>query len=382
MTHIQKKDNGKYKAVFEAGAGNKRKRRAKTFDKKKEAEKWLGKMITDRSDGNLVDPAKTTVSDYFERFLENNKKHNVATTTYDNYYNRYNTYIKPRLGPYLIQNIETFHIEQFFAELRNSGRIRGEGGLSESTLKKIYVLMNQCFRRANQINLIKNNPMRAIESPQPEGREVKAMSQKEVNQLLDTAKNKDIFMYYFISFAVMTGMRKSEILGLEWSDIDLNDGLCYIRKRLIAKQGEGTKHENRVKNTSSRRTIKLSNDLVSLLKKHKKRQTELRLQLGKEYDNSKNFVFCRPDGKNYYPTTINDKLKDLYSQAGLSSDYNTHTLRHTFATLALKRGINDKVVSEMLGHASVSTTKDIYSHVDTSLQAEAVEKINQGINLS
>ena len=381
MAHIQKINNGKkYKAIVEVGTTGNRKRRTKTFERKKDAQSWIASMINDQDQGTYVDPSHITVAQFMERFLKNHKKPKVATTTYDGYLNRYKGYIKPKIGHIPLQELDAFYLEEFFANLRNNGKIRGQGGLSENTLKKVYVLLNQGLKRAIKMQLIKQNPLEAIETPKPKNKEVKALPQKKLNKLLKTAKEEDYFTYVFIYFASFTGMRLSEILGLEWTEIDLKEGIISVKKRLIKKSGEGVVHEKDTKNKSSNRKIKIHENLISILKEYKKWQLENRMAIGPEYNENKEFVFCRPDGKNYYPTTINDKVKKMMKKANLSNDYSTHTLRHTFATLSLKKEIPPKIVSEMLGHADISTTLDIYSHVDINMQEKAVNKLNEAIN--
>ena len=174
----------------------------------------------------------------------------------------------------------------------------------------------------------------------------------------------------------MTGMRKSEILGLEWSDIDLDNGIIHINKRLVRVSG-GVIHENQTKTESSRRKIKVSTNLIKLFKKLKVKQKEDKLFLGPEYDDSKSFVFCRPDGKHYHPRTFNRRFNIALKRAGLPQKYTIHTLRHTFATINLRNGVPAKIVQEMLGHSTITTTLDLYTHVDLEMQNEAVKKMEE-----
>jgi len=371
MAHIKKLNTGKFKAIIETGKTGQRKRRTKTFDEKRKAESWIATLITEQNQGIYVNPTEMTLSEWMYRYLFKHKKPNLATTTYDTYMSRFEAYIKEDIGQLPLQRITSFHIEDFLARLRENGSIRNKGGLSENTLKKIYVLLNQTLKKADQLNLIKINPCNSIDSPQPKKKEAVAMSEDELNKLLETVKENDKFIYVFIKFAVNTGMRKSEILGLEWPDLDLKRGVVNIKKRLIVKHGEGIKHERGTKNESSKRQIKISSKIISLLKDHKKRQLEYQLQLGKEYYNNKDFIFCRPDGKPYYPTTINNFVNKAYKKANLSDEYNTHTLRHTFATLALRHNVPIEIVKDMLGHSKVSTTDSIYNHNDTEVHKKA-----------
>ena len=382
MAHIKKLSNGRYKAIVEMGKSpstGKRKRRTKTFDRKKDAQTWVGEKITERETGTDVDPSKVTVAEFLDRWLNNHKKPKVEATTYDRYKNKINAHLKPGLGGIPIQDLEPYHVESYFAKKRVSGRKDNkEGGLSENTLKKHYVILNNAMKRALKLKLIKYNPVQAVESPQPEDYEAPVMRKEEYHKLLNEIKD-DALMFAFVMTDLMTGMRRSEILGLEWSEVDLEEGVIEVKKRLVTVEG-GTLHENKTKNDSSKRKIKISEKLISILKKYKNEQNKMKLKATK-YDKSKNFVFCRPDGKHYAPKTFNNKLDKYLEQAGLTQEYTIHTLRHTFATLNLEHGVPAKIVQEMLGHSTISTTLDIYSHVDLDMQQEAVGKLEKAINI-
>jgi integrase len=379
MAHIEKikDEKGKviaYKAVVETGAGRKRKRRTKTFKRSKDAEKWKSSMIVDQEEGTYIDPKKVTVKKFMLDWLENEKKPHIATTTYDGYYNRMYAYIFPRIGKFPVQQVEPFHISQFFAELRRNGRIRGKGGLSENTLKKIYVLLNAAFNKAVKFHLIKNNPVQALDSPQPEDYEAPPMKPKELGQLLKAAKD-DIFMFTYILFALFTGMRKSEMLGLEWSNLDLENKTIEVKMTLVASQHtkETTKHEKKTKNKTSKRLIKMADSLTNALEQLKEYQKKMKKELGDEYYKKKKYVFCRPDGKNYYPTTITRKLKKLIIKAKLNEKYNVHTLRHSFTTIGSDKKINPKILQKMLGHSTILTTLKYYTHPELELQNEVLQ---------
>ena len=391
MAHIQqvKDKEGNtiaYRAFVELGidpATGNRKRITKTFDRSKDAEKWASKKINSLNEGTFIDPSEITVKEYFlNRWLENHKKPNIAATTYDGYMQFLNGHILPELGALKLQDLKPHHLETYFNKKRKSGRKDGKrGGLTENSLKKHYVIINEGLKRAIKLEILKANPAQGIDPPKPKKPKAKAMSKKEYHMLLEVLK-EDQFMYTFVMTDLMTGMRRSEILGLEWSDIDLINGIITVEKRLVAVRVKdtdrtaGTLHESATKTDKSTRRIKISNTLIKLLKTFKKKQQELRLLVGTDYDDSKQFVFSRPDGKNYHPRTISRYFKKAVIKAELPKEYSLHTLRHTFATINLKNGVPAKIVQEMLGHSKVSTTLDIYTHVDLDMQKEAVKKLD------
>lgn len=381
MPHIEKTKSG-WKAVVETGSGINRKRRIKRFDTKRAAESWMSQTVVKKETGTLVDVDNITVAEWFEHFLKTHKKPKVATTTYDNYYRRFEAHIEPKLGFIRMQDLKAFHVEEFFAEKRENGRLNGPGGLSENTLKKIYVLMNQAFKKALKFHIINYNPLTPIESPTPKKHEAKVMKKEEFNKLIQTAKENDYFMYVFIVFLLFTGLRKSEALGLAWDCVDLEKKEIEIKRRAVYKKKEGTIIEEATKNEFSKRKIKISKKVAKLLKEYKKHQLELRMSIADEYRGDKyDLLFCRPDGYRLSVNAVNKKIKRLYKKAKLPYNSDIHILRHTFATLNVNNKVEAEIVQHMLGHSKITTTMDIYYHHDTDEQQEAVEKMDDSISI-
>jgi integrase len=374
-----------YKAIVEMGkdpSTGHRKRRTKIFSKKGDAESWMGDMISSRDNGTAVDPSKLTVGEFLDKWLENHKKPNIEQTTYDGYKIHVDAHLKPLLGYIPLQSLEPYHIETYFAQKRKSGRRDDkEGGLSENTLNKHYITLNNALNRAVKLKLIKYNPMQAIDPPKPEKKEAPVMSKLEYEKLLNVLKN-DLLMFTFVFTELMTGMRKSEILGLEWPDVDLKKGIINVRQALV-RVNRGLLHKPKLKNDSSRRKIKISDTLISILNKYKIEQAKIKLQLGiKKKEKDKEFVFCKLDGTYYRPKYYNDKLNEYLDKARLSQKYTIHTLRHTFATINVNNKIDSEIVQKMLGHSTISTTIDLYYHHDVEQQKEAVDKLDQTININ
>jgi len=380
LAYIQSLDNGKFRAWVETGSGYNRKRRSKLFSTKTAAEDWLSRMVIDRNDGMITNPDKISFKNFALRWLDNHKKPNVAASTYKNYKLQLTGYIIPFFGDMLVKDINVFHLEDYFSKMRKSGSKTREGGLSENTLNKHYITLNGIFKLAIKpgIRLLKSNPLEAIDPPRPEKKEAIVMNAEDYTKLLKGIR-EDQDYFTFILTLLFTGLRRSEILGLEWEDVDLENGKIKVRKRYV-RSDDGYIHEQKTKTSSSRRIIKLSSKLIPVLKDHKKRHMENRLQFGPKYYTDKDFVICKPDGHPYYPDYLNQKFNKYLVKLDLNYDYTLHTLRHTFATINLKNKTDSKIVQEMLGHSSISTTLDIYSHVNEEMQKDAVEKMGDAIN--
>ena len=378
MGHIYKTESDKWRAVIEIGNSRKRRRKTKTFTTKKEAEVWLSQQKTDQNDGYKLDPDDISFIDFANRWLEKHKKRTVAATTYKQYKARIKSHFKPFFKDIKLKDIEPVHIEEYFDRKRKFGNLNDGSSLSENTLKKHYVEMNLIFKRAIKLKIIKYNPMQAIEAPIPEKKKAPVMNKAEFNKLLAASRNDDL-IFTFILTILLTGLRRSEALGLEWEDIDLDFGILHVRKRYVLVEG-GQLHEEKTKTASSNRKIKMPEKLIEVLKQFKNNKRKNQLRLGKAFYKEKDFVFCKANGKPYNIKHYNDKFNEYLEAAALPGKYSIHTLRHTFATVNLKNDIEPKIIQEMLGHSTISTTLDIYSHVDLEMQNEAASKINDVVS--
>jgi integrase len=176
----------------------------------------------------------------------------------------------------------------------------------------------------------------------------------------------------------MTGLRRGELLGLRWCDVDLKTGILQVRQTLVrTKNHDKGKTQiifSNPKTPLSRRDIPILEECLTELRQHRARQAEEKLMLGQAYEDS-GLVFCQPGGKPIDPRNFNRRFSQVLQQAGLPH-IRLHDSRHTFATLLLEQGISPKTVQAMLGHSSAKITLDIYSHVTLDLEKQAAEKLN------
>lgn len=195
---------------------------------------------------------------------------------------------------------------------------------------------------------------------------MRVLSVEEARRLLEAAPATRHYTLLFLALA--TGARLGELLGLRWQEVDLDQGMMQITRtaRFFSGQGIVFSHP---KTHRSRRPIALSPETIRVLGEHRRRQLEERLQVGPAYGND-GLVFADPQGRPIFDSTVRRAFYSITERAGLGH-VRIHDLRHTAATLMLRGGINPKVVSERLGHATVSITLDTYSHVLPDLQREA-----------
>jgi integrase len=234
----------------------------------------------------------------------------------------------------------------------------------------IHVTLHKALEQAVMDGLIPRNVADAVKAPQAHKKEVKPMTPAEVAALLSAASGDRLEALYVT--AVHTGLRRGELLGLKWTDVDLDARTLSVQRSL---DKDGT--FNPPKRSKNRRTVKLTSQAAEALKGNRARQNEERLQLGSLWED-RGFVFPNRSGKPMNADVLYHRgFRPLLEKAGLSG-FTFHSLRHTCATLLLSKNVNSKIVSEMLGHATISQTMDTYSHVMPGMSdfaATALEEV-------
>ncbi|MBM7623769.1 integrase [Sporohalobacter salinus] len=270
-----------------------------------------------------------------------------------------------------MESLTPLHIKKYIRYKLDSGRLDNKsGGLSKKSTRRHYVVLNNALKYAVKWQLLEDNPAKIIDAPIPEKPEIQALTQEQLEKLLEAAEG---VMHDVIYLAAYTGMRRGEIFGLRWKDIDFNDGRIQVRQAVSEIRGKGLVYR-KPKTSGSIRPIEIDEDIINLLKKRRKTQKEFKMKLRDVYSNEKNLVFTWKDGKAYKPRYATRQFNKIAESVGLE-EFRLHDLRHTHATLMLKANVHPKIVQERLGHNSISQTLDTYSHVIPSMQKEALKKM-------
>jgi integrase len=248
-------------------------------------------------------------------------------------------------------------------------------GLSPTTVRSIHLRLHHALKDALRLGLAAVNVSEKVSPPRAAHHEMQTLSEEQARQFLQAAAGERFYVLYVL--ALTTGMREGELLALRWQDVDLEQALLQVRLTIQESRRQG-EHGNLIgmyilvepKTAKSRRRISLAPIAVSALRAHRKRQNEERLRLGPAWDTTYDLVFPNSIGRLMDPRNFLLLFRRILTRAGLPR-LRFHDLRHTAATLLLRRGINPKVVAEMLGHASVRITLDIYSHVTPDMQETA-----------
>lgn len=347
---------------------------------KGDAEKELRQFLTQLDNGTYRKPTKLTVGAYLLDWLETTAKLSVNPKTLERYSEIINKDLIPHLGKIELQKLTSADIRKYYAWASKHGRKRigkdGNAGLSKTTLLQYHRILHKAMKRAVEDELILANPVKQSITPVPDDDErIHIISPEAAEKLLavaGTCKYRDC-----IEFALQTGMRRGEILGAKWADVDLEKRLLRIARSL--SQVDNTTMEKSPKTRSGRRTIKLMTTTADLLKRIKALQAQNKLFLGDAYIDG-DYIFAEANGEPLKPENLTHSFMHYRDEAKLDITY--HDLRHTHASWLLAAGVHPKTVSERLGHSSVQITLDLYSHLLPHIQDEAISKLERMLGIA
>jgi len=293
------------------------------------------------------------------------KRLTLRVSTWDGYRRNIDLHVVPRIGRIPLRHLRPDHFERLYADLRIEGRADGSGGLDNKSVLEIYMVLRRALDDAVRRGLMTTNPAAIAHAPKRRplaSSASRAWNAQQLRAFLDSISQCRLCAAFWL--AANTGMRRSELLGLRWGDVDLDAGLLSVNRSLVSVGYE--LHETRGKTRTARRCIDLDAHTVAVL-------NEWRCRRGLEgFDPSDGdaYVFARADGTPTHPQVFSDMFNKLVARSGLPR-IRLHDLRHTHATLLLKAGIPIKVVSERLGHSTPGFTMATYQHVLPGMQAEA-----------
>jgi integrase len=374
---ITRRKDGRYMARYTVQTVKGPKRKAIYGRTRAEVAEKLARAIAEREGGVAFDAGKLTLSEYLERWLDGSVKNSVKVRTYETYVARKRNYIDPYLGPVKLDKVTPAHLQGLYARLL-------EQGLSTATVRQAHSLLSAALKKALKWQLIGYNPADAVDPPRIVSPEIVTLSREQVHTLLEASRQwpphrpsdppaiRPGRYEALLTLAVTTGMRQGELLGLRWSDVDLERGVLRVRRTADTRHGSARWGTPK---SGAGRSVKLTRLAVDALRRHRKRQAEERLILGARFEDQ-GLVFPNLSGGVIIASTLHRSFKTLLRYAGLPS-VRFHALRHTAATLMLEANVNPRVVQEMLGHANIRQTMDTYSHVLPNMQQQAAERMDE-----
>jgi integrase len=332
------------------------------FKTKKEAEKAMIEAMAAYQKGEYVEPSKMLYREYLQDWLKTRR--NLGEQTLELYDSYLRTHIIPALGHIPLAKITAHDIELFLDSLH-------EKGLAPATIKRIFSVVNASLNAAANKDLITKNVANKVEKPKvKQHRELIIWEPSFVNEFLQKTRYASRY-WIAVYLAIMTGMRQGEILGLRWSDID-------FEKRNITIQQTVTRHrkiKQGAKTKNSVRSVAISPETVEVLKEHRQMIVQERVALGPNYENN-DLVVCTHFGGPVTQRAIQKVWNSFLKKTG-APKITFHDLRHTHASLLIKQGVHIKVISERLGHSSVSITMDLYGHLMPNMQEDAAAGLDK-----
>lgn len=291
----------------------------------------------------------------------NTIKEQVDEITYQGYLTNANARVLPFFEDLGIQlkDITKEVLQAYFDEQIKRGRLDGKGSISAASLKQYKNIINQSLNEAVRDDLIPSNPCQYVKLPKIQKYESNYYNEEQLKRLFEVIENDPLSS--LIKITVLYGLRRSEVLGIKWDSIDFVGKRLTI-KHTVAKVSK-TVEKDKTKNSSSRRSFPLTDEVLQIFLDLKKQEENNKLFIGKGYHNNE-YVFKWPDGRPFAPDYVTYHFSDLLKKNGLPH-IRFHELRHSCASLLFNNGYNIKDVQEYMGHADIGITADIYGHLDT-----------------
>ena len=327
-----------------------------------EAKAKLKQAIEEAKGLDASKAGRYTVGEWMEVWFEHYAKVKVRPSSHQTYRGYIDNHIKPNIGKIQLEKLTSLELQKFYKRLLEKGRVnriesrKQSKGLSAKTVRNIHQIISSAMQLAREQNLIIGNPAEGCALPRLGHREMKTLPVEQLQSFLREAKDSGVFELYYLELA--TGLRRGELLGLKWEDIDLERGDLRVKRQIARINGEVVEAPLKTKNAY--RTLPLAADTIDVLEAQRKKAGD------------SPWVFPGPTGGPISPDSVLHMLHRVLKRAGLPR-VRFHDLRHTFATLALQNGVDVKTVSGMLGHFSAGFTLDTYAHVTTASQRQAAK---------
>ncbi len=242
---------------------------------KKDAQSYLNKVLREIDQGSFVDPSPITLDEYLNKWLEAAARPRLAPNTFEHYEDMLKRYVRPALGNHKLSKLTGLDVQSLYSEML-------QRGLSARVVRYTHAVLNSALKQAIKWGFIMLNPASLVELPKKERKEMQALTIEQAANFLTVASGDRFYAYF--QLAIVTGMRPSECLGLQWKDINFQTGMLTLQRALIWKR-DGTWYFGKLKTSKSRRSLPLPQSVLSALKDHRRKQAEERLKIGAKYQN-------------------------------------------------------------------------------------------------
>ncbi|MDO9333180.1 MAG: tyrosine-type recombinase/integrase [Dehalococcoidales bacterium] len=353
-----------YRVRISYQENGKRQMVTKTAPSRRQAEKLKTELLAEVDKGTFIKPSKLTVQAHLEQWLDGYVRSTVSPRTHELYNYIAHKHLIPALGAIPLSQLRPQHIQTLYAD-------KLQQGLSPRTVQLLHVTLHLALANALRTGILARNPLDGVDPPKVERHEMKTMTEDDISRFLNEARKGE---YYSLFFCLLfTGMRRGEALSLRWNDVDLLGCQLSINRTMQFLNNKVT--FKTPKTASSRRQIALSPSTCVMLRLHREVQDNVRQSIGLPPVSDSDLIFCQYDGKPLLPNSVTHVWIKTVRRCGLDG-IRLHDARHSHASLMLKNGTNPKVIQERLGHASFSTTMNLYAHLSPGMQKEAANRFD------
>jgi integrase len=350
----------------------KRCQRRETFrGTKAEAERRLRARLTEIENGTAA-AERLLMTEVVERWLVSRERQ-VGRKTQHRYRQIAEEYILPHLGTIEAEKLRPLHIEKALTSWRVEISPKTNRPLTDRSIRHNFDTLRALCRWATRMGLMGKNPCEAVTPPRWEQKEMSVLTPETLVELLAAAKDTELEIPIIIF--VGTGLRRGEVFGLRWSDIDFDRRRLTVRRSIEVVGNE--RREKPPKTARSARTVALAEFVLEALRRQRREQAERRLALGLGRD-EEGYVFDRPDGSPWDPELFGWRFAELVKRKGLPK-VRLHDLRHSYATFMLAAGTDLKSISTSLGHSTIAVTANLYAHVTDSLLQEHANRLDAAL---
>lgn len=339
----------------------------------KEVREKMQAAAVELNNGTYKEPSKMTVGEWLDiwqaEYLGSTKPH-----TKKSYSGIIKNHIKPAVGAIRLSALTPMQVQRLINSVKSTRRTTAGKDLNPKTSKNVHGVLHSALQQAYLCGYISSNPADRVILPKRTKAEISVLEDQQISAFLKAIEGHPFQYLYLVD--LFTGMRQSELLGLQWSDVDFDNKTVYVKRQLqYLGRAHGGYQYSTPKNNKPR-VIVLPDKAVEALKKQRGKQSQMRLLAGELWNNPDDLVFTNEMGEHLKHDLVYRHLKRIFASMG-TPNLRFHDLRHSYAVISLQSGCDIKTVQENLGHYAAAFTLDTYAHVTEQMRREGADKINQ-----